>query len=308
MGEESGKTIVGMSGVGESIYETLKRLGLANDATKSVLSTRTRDVPDLPVFRDETSGVIFIDRHYVGDDAYRSGAYRQETAPSIERPKRDLEDCLDTERRLDRYKQFVIGKNVCDFGCGRGAFLRSAKDLAESVVGVELQRDFADRLNKDAIQCVSGIDSVENLLDSVFMFHSLEHLPNPSKTLKSIRAKLKEGGGGKIIIEVPHAKDFLMENMSCQAFQEFTLWSQHLVLHTRQSLKAFLQDAGFRSISIEGVQRYGLANHLNWLRHAAPGGHKTSLSVLETAALKSSYADALSKLDANDTLVAVAST
>ena len=73
-------------------------------------------------------------------------------------------------------------------------------------------------------------------------------------------------------------------------------------------MRAFLHDAGFKSIVIEGVQRYGLSNHLHWLRNKLPAGHKSNLSLLESPVLKTAYADALSRLDANDTLVAVATT
>jgi hypothetical protein len=69
-----------------------------------------------------------------------------------------------------------------------------------------------------------------------------------------------------------------------------------------------LLDAGFKNIHIEGIQRYGLANHLTWLKDKKPGGHKNPLSIIETENLQNSYADALSKLDANDTLVAIATT
>lgn len=83
---------------------------------------------------------------------------------------------------------------------------------------------------------------------------------------------------------------------------------QHLVLHTRESLRLFLADAGFRDIQIAGVQRYGLANHLTWLSRGEPGGHRTTLAAFETPALGEAYADALARIDATDTLVAIAST
>ena len=145
-------------------------------------------------------------------------------------------------------------------------------------------------------------------MDTIFLFHCLEHLPDPSRTLKEIYEKLKVNGEGKIVIEVPHARDFLLDQLELESFKKFTLWSQHLILHTRDSLHSFLTDAGFKNIHIEGVQRYTLSNHLYWLKNGKPGGHKSPLSIIETENLKNSYADALSKLDANDTLVVIATT
>jgi len=54
------------------------------------------------------------------------------------------------------------------------------------------------------------------------------------------------------------------------------------------------------------VQRYPLSNHINWLSNGKPGGHKSSLSLIDTPALTSAYSDSLARIDATDTLVAIA--
>lgn len=292
----------------ESVSVALKRLGLISDSSISVLSTNTRDVKDLRVYRDNVSGVIFIDDFYVGSEAYESGAYRAELKPLTQSTGRGLEDYVDTDRRIKTYAQYIVGKSVCDFGCGYGSFLKKALPVARSVNGVELQQDCVDQLNSEGITCVSDISKLPKDIETCFLFHTFEHFPEPTLILKNIKAKLKADGEGLIVIEVPHAKDFLISHMELKAFTDFTLWSQHLILHTRESLSAFLYDAGFKSVVIEGVQRYGLSNHLHWLRNQKPGGHKSPLSIFETESLRSSYAEALSKIDANDTLVAVATT
>ena len=110
----------------------------------------------------------------------------------------------------------------------------------------------------------------------------------------------------KLIIEVPHANDFLLKTISNKDFKNFTLWSQHLVLHTRVSLYRFLQCVGFEQINITGVQRYPLSNHLNWLANGRPGGHKSSLSIIDSKNLNEEYENALARIDATDTLVALA--
>lgn len=294
----------------ESIYAALTRLGLTRENTREIISKHTRDAENMTVYRDSISGVIFIDGHYVGNDVYENGAYRQNSGLELNPKKaiQNFEDHVDTKRRFEKYKSFIIGKNICDFGCGVGSFLKMSQASANSVCGIELQSDFVDRLSGENILCVKDLTQTDQEFDSVFLFHSFEHFQNPATILRNIKAKLKADGVGKIIIEVPHARDFLIEGLSCSDFLDFTLWSQHLILHTRESIRAFLHDAGFKSVVIEGVQRFGIANHLQWLRDGSPGGHKSNLSILETPTLKNAYADALSKLDANDSLIAVAST
>jgi hypothetical protein len=90
-----------------------------------------------------------------------------------------------------------------------------------------------------------------------------------------------------------------------EAFKQFTFWSEHLILHTRKSLDVFLRTSGFIDISIDGLQRYPLANHLHWLVKGQPGGHK-HWHHLESEELNRAYASLLARLDKTDTLLAVA--
>lgn len=290
------------------IRESLLRLGLISEENVEIFSEKTRDKENLKVYKDTKTKVVFIDEYYVGDEEYKSGEYRNELLPLMESQSGNLEDILDTERRCEKFQQFIVNKNICDYGCGEGSFLRRSKSVAKSVFGVEMQKNFNAALNSEGIKCFSKLDELTNPIDTFFLFHCLEHLPDPVTALREIFDKLKTGGEGRIVVEVPHARDFLLDRLESEQFKNFTLWSQHLILHTRDSLNSFLVDSGFKNVHIEGVQRYGIANHLNWLKNGKPGGHDNPLNILETDKLNNSYAEALSKLDANDTLVAVATT
>ena len=290
------------------ILKTLKNLNLVDEKNIEVFSKHTRDNNKLKVFKDKKSGVIFIDDYYVGINEYMDGKYKEKLVPKIKTTKRIFEENIDSIRRVKKYTQFVADKDICDFGCGSGEFLKRIQPYANKIYGVEPQNDLNIKLNDNKIKCYHSISEFNNLIDVFFLFHSFEHLPNPMETLKIMYKNLKKKEKGRIVIEVPHANDFLINNLSIVSFIKFTLWSQHLILHTRESLKIFLQAAGFRNISIEGVQRYNIANHINWLRYDKPSGHKEILSILESEDLKDAYSNALSRIDANDTLVAIAST
>jgi 2-polyprenyl-3-methyl-5-hydroxy-6-metoxy-1,4-benzoquinol methylase len=291
--------------VRSEVYESLLRLKLVHPESLTVLSERTRDMEGLKVFRDTGSGVIFIDDHYVGDDEYRSGEFRDIPKPGMTAAGRDLEDVWDTSRRVASFKRYLAGRSICDFGCGAGSFLQEARLAAKCVTGVELQEKYRAQLNADGIRCVATIEEVPQEVDCYFLFHSFEHLPNPIEVLRKIKERLKNRGAGQVVIEVPHARDFLLTTLAVEEFRDFTLWSQHLILHTRTSLEAFMRDAGFRDVVVSGVQRYSLSNHVHWLKHGKPGGHKSNLAILETDQLAAAYADALSRIDASDTLVAI---
>lgn len=277
------------------IRTTLLELGLIDVENIVVISDKTRDNNNLKVYQDKNTKIIFIDDYYVGNDEYKTGDYRTKINGG------NYEDYLDSQRRWDNFKQFAIGKSIIDFGCGNGSFLMLSKQFTRSSIGVEMQDDYREILNHVNIKCYSDLSLVHRTVETVFLFHVLEHLPDPINTLKQIHSKLSDGG--KIIIEVPHAKDYLMDN---EKFLNFTLWSQHLILHTRESLEVFLKSAGFKNIIIKGVQRYGLSNHLQWLKYGISGGHVANLSIFESKELKDSYTKALESIDATDTLIVVA--
>ena len=108
----------------------------------------------------------------------------------------------------------------------------------------------------------NNIDSFDKKFDVITMFHVLEHVPNQIKTLKILKTKLKNKG--KIIIEVPHAEDFLILQDELKEFKDFIFWSEHLILHTYNSLKTILAKSGFKKIKIQYYQRYNFSNHLGW--------------------------------------------
>lgn len=287
-----------------NIFETLSQIGVASVENRELFSEGTRDLKDLNVYRDRISGVIYIDEHFGGEEIYKDAQYRKSDGPS-KTETRSYELTLDAERRIADYRAYVAGKRILDFGCGDGGFLKAFQGTATYCCGVELQQDYLEALNEEGIPCFSSLDAVpQESIDTVVCFHVLEHLPQPLPVLQEMMRVLRPGGTA--VFEVPHANDFLLAYLKNQAFKSFTLWSQHLVLHTRESLMRLLQVGGLDQVVIEGVQRYPLSNHLTWLSEDRPGGHKSSLAAIDTPMLVEAYEAALNRIDANDTLVAIA--
>jgi len=287
----------------KSIFETLELLGIAGPDTREEYAAETRDVKPLRVCRDSASGVIYIDGYYTGDETYKKGDYRQETVRRSGEPS--YEQHADATRRANAFRRYYSGRKIADFGCGLGEFLRLVQKETSSCVGIELQEDAVDALRAAGISCETSIDALEDgALDALFSFHVLEHLPDPLDILAQLKPKLKDGGHA--VFEVPHARDFLLDYVDSEPFRKFTLWSQHLVLHTRDSLKRMLEHAGFHDVVVTGVQRYPLSNHMLWMTSGRPGGHKSKFAAIDTPELTAAYEAALDRIDATDTLIAVA--
>jgi len=288
-----------------SILKTLNELELANNSV--LFHKGTRDNSNIDVYRDLNSGVIYIKDNFVGEEEYRQGEYRKEEAKKAgwDLIVKDFMRVNDCARRVKENSPFYIGKDITDFGCGYGDFLKETKEFTKSSVGIELQIDCIKELNNFGIRCENSLDMLKNnSIDTFFLFHSFEHLPEPLKILEEIKSKLRKKG--RLIIEVPHANDFLISTIKDENFINFTLWSQHLILHTKNSLNKFLDYAGFQNILIKGIQRYPLSNHLHWIINKKSGGHQSQFAFIDTNDLTKAYEQTLANLDSTDTLLAIA--
>ena len=297
------------------IREELTALNLIAESRLELFSKGTRDKPDIPVFLDTSSAVIFHD-FYPGDEFYlaTNGGFDShgrtiDPKTGVTNAGMRFEQREDLERRIKANLQFIAHRHVVDFGCGEGWFLRSAKSLAKSVCGIELNKYCQENLNREGIECLADF-SPGRMVDTLTMFHTLEHTPSQIKTLKKAyellsRSSTRSEVSGAVIIEVPHARDFLLSKLGQESFRKFTLRSDHCVLHTRESLTRFMEYVGFKRVSIRSVQRYPLSNHLGWLSRNTSGGHTSDLSVLDSSILHASYESALAQVDATDTIVAI---
>ena len=290
--------------MGNNIQSLLFDLGISDAESVLPFYPKLRDRDDISVLKCQKSGVIFLSNtdhmetsHYEAREDFTYWGAQDRKAAT-------LAGYEDARRRFEQFSKVVANKKWIDVGTGAGGILDLLSAVARETLAVEPQEKARQSLIEAGYRV---FPSVEELPGGDFevatLFHVFEHLTDPVGTLELLRSKMAPGA--KLIVEVPHAKDFLLSFLDLEAFKSFTFWSEHLILHTRNSLTLFLEKAGFSNISVEGCQRYPLANHLYWLAKAKPGGH-LAWDHLRTFALDTAYADMLSRLDNTDTLIAVA--
>lgn len=208
----------------------------------------TRDNPNTNVLKCTYSGVLFLDNADIPNNIYEFRKSRIEN--SFNR---------DNDRRALFLSLLIDNKVWADVGSGSGGLIERLYRNTRETVAVES----SDKYRAD--MPVSAVESIEMLEDKYFdiitLFHTLEHIEDQKNFIGSIKKKLKRGG--KLVIEVPHARDILIEMSS--SFRAHTFWSEHLVLHTRQSLDKLLEKCGFENMRFDNIQRYGVANHASWL-------------------------------------------
>lgn len=285
-------------------YESLISLGIVDPSTTEDYCGAVRDRADISVKRCRKSGVIFLDRANESLNTYYSDKPDDSTFVCTTGEVIPISEMEDTARRSAQFSSAVRGKAWLDFGTGRGQILDAFCGVAKSCAGVELNKQHCRAIAARGHRVEPSIDSYEPAsLDIITLFHVLEHLDHPVEMLRALSSRLI--AGGRMIVEVPHARDALLGLYDCDPFRRFTLWSEHLVLHTRESLRATIEAAGLRCDAVIGYQRYPVSNHLYWLRHGKPGGHAV-WSFLDDPALTATYAATLQRIDATDTLIAYA--
>ena len=265
-----------------------------------------RDRPEMKVVQCDDCGLVCLD-----STAHIHSGFYENSKMHGEDPQ-PMEDWLkethwDDSRRFEQLKSLIINKDILDFGCGAGGFLLQAKNLARTIVGVELEARVREYWKDSDFSIFPSIEQAQNSLiradgyDVITAFHVVEHLSDPRKVLKRLGTNLK--ADGRLIVEVPSADDALLTLYKCDSFQRFTYWSQHLYLFTASTLATLIKQAGLEVVSIQHHQRYPLSNHLYWLSRSRPGGHQI-WSFLDSATLSNAYAEMLASIGKTDTLIA----
>lgn len=206
----------------------------------------------------------------------------------------------DQIRRFHDFYQHIVDKDILDFGCGRGAFLKLAATVAKNGVGLEINQPLRQRLIDEKCQVVGSLKELpkKGMFDTITMFLVLGHLPDPLPVLGELSRYLKPNTG-RLIIEVQNANDALLTLYESAKFAEFTYASESPFVFSQQSLRLLMEKAGFTAMEIRQYQRYPLSNHLYWLAKGKPGGQKywPELSFQPLADLYSAQLAALGKCD-----------
>ena len=295
--------------INNPIYNELKRLNLIKNSRLVTLADKTRD-QNIKVIKDLKTKIIFLEKYITSNNYYSSVKYNKGKnkikIKNVKTFSKNIKTQIleDDYRRSAQFKKYLKNKNILDFGCGWGGFLRNLKSY-KSLNGIELRKGCINYIHNNIkkINISNNINYLNKKFDIITMFHVLEHIPYQIETLKVLKSKLKSKG--KIIIEVPHAEDFLILQDELKEFKKFTFWSEHLILHTYKSLKTILSKSGFKNINIQYYQRYNFSNHLGWLLKRKPGGHVFNKKIV-SAKLNDSYSENLKRLGQTDTLIAIA--
>ncbi|NJD05354.1 MAG: class I SAM-dependent methyltransferase [Methylococcaceae bacterium] len=212
----------------------------------------------------------------------------------------------DTGRRLGWLEQVrPAPARVLDIGSGYGFFVDAAASAGYEAAGLDLsaERVALARANlRGEFLCglvdETFVEGRRGRFDAVTLFHVLEHVPEPVAFLNRCKALLNPGG--RLLIEVPNAADALL--WECTPYRDFYWQRAHLSYFDSARLELALRRAGCGTVKVEGVQRYGLRNLLNWVDSGrpqleAPADKAPSPLLAEIDALYRRYREQTSRSD-----------
>lgn len=264
-------------------------------------SERLRDSDTIGVLECQTCTHVFLDSFSHINEAYFERGEFLLNKPFLKNVEQRLHHYEhENVERLSRVGPLVVNKRVLDFGCGAGPLMDKIRPLAGAIEGLEPTEPFRKLLTEKGYVVHESVNKLSGFYDVILMFHVAEHLPNPVETLKHLSKHLSPDG--LIYLEVPNVNDALITLYDIEACHRFLFFRDHLQYFSRNSLTRAVKHAGLRFVTLNGHNRFGLANHLYWLRHGKPGGHKI-WSFLETPTIFEEYSRTLAAADMSDSLV-----
>ena len=141
------------------------------------------------------------------------------------------------------------GARVLDVGCGRGVVLGGLADRGMQVHGVEISADAMQGADPRAeiriAPRLAEADYAADGFDEVLIWHVLEHLHDPHRTLQEVQRILRPGG--RLVVAVPNFSS-IQARLGGAAWFHLDL-PRHLYHFPLSALKRLLGDLGFELVS-----------------------------------------------------------
>jgi ubiquinone/menaquinone biosynthesis C-methylase UbiE len=206
------------------------------------------------------------------------------------------------KRRLKKLLKHAKGGNLLDVGAGTGQFLNLARSYFSGGSGTEVSQT-ALKIAKEKYGLdisegqIEDCDLPKNSFDTITLFHVLEHVPDPKKTIARCKELLKDGG--VILVCVPNdvlawtsKVKILGKKLGLGPFQKFSpklgvpmvfkSREIHLSHFTPPVLRRFLEQSGLEVIE-ESLDPYYAGSGVKRILHSGYHAfHRLFLGLTQT--------------------------
>ncbi len=241
-------------------------------AKTALLMDRVRFGREADVRKCAGCGLVFLDQDsFVFPEDFYAAEYHQTYLTHVEPAAFDPRAYYEkmskaTAKWAEKLIPMFKGhEKVLDLGCSTGHLMTAIKDHVGSVHGHDLNVKEVEFCQKELGLDVSNQPLeqrfAEGSFDCITMIYVLEHIAQPVEFLNFAKRFLKPGG--KLVILVPNIQDPLVSFYDIAEFRAFYYCIEHVFYYDQRTIKALFDKAGLAG-TIETLQEYPLANHLNW--------------------------------------------
>lgn len=154
---------------------------------------------------------------------------------------------------------------LLEVGSERGGFLQVMKTRGWEVEGVEISADASAIANDAGIETFNGIlndFTPKQQFDSICMYQTLEHVPDPKQTIAKAYELLN--ANGTFVVEVPNIKCFEQKFSKKRKHLSYDL-PRHLNHFAPEYLAKEFSKIGFQTVLIELYPPKTLIKVINWM-------------------------------------------
>lgn len=159
--------------------------------------------------------------------------------------------CRNVEDRLRLLEKFFAPHNLCDIGAGEGSFLKVlAENTYRNCIGVEPNEKAVAYGTQNGVTIFPGdISNVSTIISdykiqSVTLFHVIEHLKNPREAVESLFNALPSNG--YLVIETPNSRSY---SFIKTAYEHPLIYPDHLYYFNQENLRRLLESVGFCTVA-----------------------------------------------------------
>jgi cyclopropane fatty-acyl-phospholipid synthase-like methyltransferase len=209
------------------------------------------------------------------EDEYYKRYYNKQSARHFsEKSLLDLQkESLDYYKSHEIYKHLIEkAKNILEIGSGTGGFISLVKKDHPDKKIVSVERDSANiEFINSCFNNVEVLDEIENVtekFDCIFGHAVFEHILDSRTFLSGLSKHLTKHG--ILYLTVPNKKNALIYKYDIEEYKKFAYMKQHHYTFSETAISILAEQTGYLAPDFHYLQRYGLDNHLSWLRHRKP--------------------------------------
>jgi SAM-dependent methyltransferase len=161
------------------------------------------------------------------------------------------------KKRLAQLLEACAFDSILEIGCGTGGFLRHVKsELPDvKVYGCDLGADAVAIAREHGVEAIHGaaedFDYERHRPDVVVLYEVIEHLVEPERVLRSVRAGLSSGA--HLVMSTPNNEGFDFRTLG-KTYRGY-MPPGHLHLFGLRSMRTLLERLGFVQVDVRGNGR-----------------------------------------------------